>query len=88
MVINKSEIIKNICYTKLVYSRINKKLNTSLSEKEIEKLILKILNDTNENSIIRKGKNYYVKNNSFNIMITINSNTYRVITVNKIKKNN
>ncbi len=35
----KTEILEKICYTDLVYERINKKLNIQLSKDEIEKMI-------------------------------------------------
>ena len=38
MNINKSEILNKICYTELVYGRINKKLGTQFSKSEIEKI--------------------------------------------------
>ena len=38
----KSEILKNICYTELVYGRINKKLNIELSKEKIEELEISI----------------------------------------------
>ncbi len=66
MSINKREILKNICYTELVYGRINKKLNVRFSKKQI-------------------GKNFYISNAENNIKITINSNTFRVITVDMIR---
>lgn len=86
MNINKQEILLNICYTELVYERINKKLNVKLSKRQIEEYISKILKETEENLFSKKGKNFYVTNTENNIRITINSNTFRVITVDKIKK--
>jgi len=83
---NKQKIIENVCYTELVYERINKKLNTNYSKEQIELFIIKILKETNEKFYIRTGKNYYITNTKNNIRITINSNTFRVITVDKIKK--
>ena len=85
MIIDKAEIIKNICYTKLVYGRINKKLNKNFSQKEIEKYILKVLKETEEKDFSKTGKNYYVINSKNNIRITINSYTFRIITVDKLK---
>lgn len=82
----KEEILKNICYTDLVYGRINKKLDINFSKEQIEMLILKILKETDEKFISRKGKNYYVVNAEKKIMLTINSNTFRIITADKIKK--
>ncbi|MFR1820814.1 MAG: DUF3781 domain-containing protein [Lactococcus petauri] len=55
------EVLKNLCYTDLVYTRINKKLGAELSNKEIELLIYDIVKD-NSSTIIKKGKNYYIKN--------------------------
>jgi len=86
MKINKNKILKNICYTKLVYGRINKKLDIDLSKEKIEKLILETIKNTPENFITKIGKNYYLTNTKNNIKITINSNTFRIITVDKIKK--
>lgn len=86
MSINKSEIIENICYTELVYGRINKKLKTNLSVSEIEKLLLHILEATPLSFFTKIGKNYYIFNIGNNIKITVNSHTYRVITVDRIEK--
>lgn len=83
---NKEEILKNICYTDLVYGRINKKLNINFPKEQIEKFVLKILKETDEKFIFRKGKNYYVVNTEKKITLTINSNTFRLITADKIKK--
>ena len=86
MNINKQEILENICYTELVYERINKKLNVKLSKKQIEEYISEILKKTEENLFSKKGKNFYVTNTENKIRITLNSNTFRVITVDKIYK--
>ena len=43
---NKAEILKKHCYTELVYDRINKKIDTNYSKKEIEILIEKVLRET------------------------------------------
>jgi len=86
MNINKQEILNNICYTELVYERINKKLNLDFSKKQIERFIFNILKETDENYYSRTGKNFYIKNIEKNIRITINSNTYRIITVDMIIK--
>ncbi|MCL3782173.1 DUF3781 domain-containing protein [Prolixibacteraceae bacterium JC049] len=82
----KQQIIDNICYTDLVFGRINKKLNTCYSKEFIQTFIPDILRATPEELIVKSGKNYYVSNNDNNIRITINSNNYRVITVDKIDK--
>lgn len=48
MYTNKTDILNNICYTDLVYKRINLKLDKKLSKVEIEKMILEVLRETNE----------------------------------------
>ena len=83
----RKEILQNICYTELVYERINKKLNANFSKEQIEKLIFEIIKKTDENCFEKIGKNYYVASEKCNIKITINSNTFRIITVDKIKTN-
>jgi len=91
MNINKAEILNNICYTELVYGRINKKLNSRFSKTEIEKMLFDIISKTGEIHFRKTGKNVYVTNIENNIRITINSHTYRVITVDlnsKITNNN
>ena len=77
MNINKPEILSKMCYTELVYQRINKKLKTELSKLEIEKMLFDILNETQEKYFKKIGKNIYVNNSDNNIKITINSNTFR-----------
>ena len=86
MNINKTEILNNICYTELVYGRINKKLNIKFSKKQIEEFIYKILKETEEKFFSKIGKNFYVTNKENNVKITINSNTFRVITVDSIER--
>ena len=83
--IDKQEILENICYTELVYERINKKLNIKFSKKQIEEYIFNILKETDEIFFSGIGKNIYVLNTENNIRITINSNTFRVITVDRIE---
>ena len=85
MNINKQEILDNICYTELVYERINKKLNIRFSKKQIEEYICKILKETDEIYFSKIGKNFYIMNTDNNIRVTINSNTFRVITVDRVK---
>ena len=84
--IDKQNILKNICYTELVYGRINKKLNINFSKHQIEELIFKVLKETKEENFSKVGKNFYVLSVENNIKITINSNTFRIITVDRIKK--
>jgi hypothetical protein len=82
----KTEISEKICYTELVYERINKKLNKQLSKNKIEKLILNIIKETNETEFLKTGKNIYVTNKENQIRLTINSNNYRIITVDPLLK--
>ena len=82
----KTEVLNKICYTELVYERINKKLNRKFLKEEIEKIIFEILKETNKLQFQKTGKNIYVTNNERNIRITINSNTYRIITVDDLDK--
>ena len=82
---SKQKIIENLCYTELVYGRINKKLSGDFSKRQIKLFILEILKKTDEKFYARTGKNYYVTNTENNIIITINANTFRIITVEKIE---
>ena len=86
MSINKNEILESICYTQLVYGRINKKLNMRFSKKQIEEFIYKILKETEERFYSKKGKNFYIVNRENNVRITVNSNTFRVITADRAGK--
>ena len=86
MNINIPEILSKICYTELVYQRINENVKTELSKLEIEKMLFDNLNETQEKYFKIIGKNIYVHNSDNNIKITINSNTFRIITVDKIVK--
>ncbi len=86
MRIDKNEILNKICYTELVYDRINKKLNCKYSNSEIEKMLYEIIHDSDENLFQKTGKNIYLTNSEHNLRLTINSNTYRIITVDKIDK--
>jgi len=86
MNIDKNEILKNICFTELAYGRINKKLNIKFSKNQIEEFIFNILEETEERFFSKIGKNFYIKNTESNIKITINSNTFRIITIDRIEK--
>ena len=81
----KNTILENICYTELVYGRINKKLNLALSNDKIEEMILSILNETEEVDFQKKGKNIYITNHNKKVVLTINSFTNRIITADKAK---
>lgn len=82
----KKEILDKVCYTELVYGRINKKLNLKLSKDKIEKLISIIILETDETEFQKAGKNIYITNNERNIRLTINSYTNRIITADKLNK--
>ncbi|MBE0393638.1 DUF3781 domain-containing protein [Flavobacterium sp. PL002] len=82
----KTEILDKLCYTDLVYQRINKKLKTNFSNDHIESMLATVLNETELNFFKKTGKNFYVSNEINNIRITINSYTFRVITVDRIVK--
>ncbi len=82
----KTIILKNICYTELVYGRINKKLGINLSKDEIEQMIFEIIQETDKRKFIKRGKNIYITNDNRNVILTINSYTNRIITVNKLNK--
>lgn len=83
----KKEVLSKICYTELVYGRINKKLGIELAKDEIEKLVALIISETAETEFQKNGKNIYIKNLERNISLTINSYTYRIITADKLIKN-
>ncbi len=85
MSINKTDILSKICYTELVYERVNKKLKMQFSITEIEVMLCKIIDKTEILHFNKIGKNIYVINAENQIKITINSNTHRIITVDKIK---
>ena len=87
MVIDKQDILEKHCYTELVYQRINKKLASSFSKKEIQNLIYELIKETDLKSFEKIDKNFYISNNTNNIKITVNANTYRIITVDKIYNN-
>lgn len=80
----KQEILHKHCYTNLVYGRINKKLNTNFSNTESELFIRKIIEETEVSQFEKIGKNFYISNTEHNIKITANSNTFRIITVDKL----
>jgi len=80
----KAEILNNICYTDLVYKRINKKLNIGLPKDEIEKMIYEIIEETDKTKFQKTGKNIYITNNYKNIRLTINSYTNRIITADRL----
>lgn len=83
----KKLIIKKHKYTDLVFYRINKKLNITFNNEQIKNYIFSLIQNTNEEDIIKKWKNFYIYNKIDNIRITVNSFTYTVITVDRFKTN-
>ncbi len=83
----KKDILDKICYTELVYRRINKKLCIELSKDKIEEMIFEIIKETKESEFKKTGKNIYITNNERNVRLTINSYTNRIITADKLNKN-
>lgn len=87
----KTEILNKICFTKLVYGRVNKKLSLSLSKGEIENMVYEVIAETDKAEFHKKGKNIYVENTRKNVRLTINSFTHRLITadnMNEYRKRN
>lgn len=82
----KKEILEKICYTDLVYERINKKLNIEFSKDKIEEMILEIIKGTGIAGFQKTGKNIYITNEEKNVRLTINSYTNRIITANILNK--
>lgn len=73
---------KKVCYTLLVFERVNKKLQLQLTVEEIKSLVQDIINDP-KTAIIKNGKNFYLRNTAAELVI--NSYNYRLITANKNK---
>jgi Protein of unknown function (DUF3781) len=82
----KSIILDKICYSALVYQRINKKLKIELSNVQIENLVLEIIKESAESDFQKLGKNIYIHNHKKNVRLTINSFTNRIITADRPKK--
>lgn len=80
----KEEILEKHCYTELVYERINKKLGTHFSKKEIASFMKQIITETEVNCFKKIGKNFYITSKKQGIKITVNSTTFRIITVDKM----
>ncbi len=82
----KKEILDKICYTELVYGRINKKLRLEHSKEKIEEMISTIISETDESEFQKIGKNIYITSNERNVRLTINSYTNRIITADQLNK--
>ncbi|MBZ5992696.1 DUF3781 domain-containing protein [Leuconostoc gelidum] len=75
-------IQSSVCYTPLVYERVNKKLSQIVSPTQVDELVTRVLNSEYA-SIISRGKNYYIEERTEGVILTINKNNYRLITINK-----
>ncbi|WP_143462995.1 DUF3781 domain-containing protein [Levilactobacillus enshiensis] len=51
------QIKAQVCYTELVYQRVNKKLAVNLTKAEVEALVIAILDD-DTTDVEKLGKNY------------------------------
>lgn len=78
-----NQIKEHVCYTELVYQRVNKKLAVYLSKSEVEALVMAVLEDS-ATSVEKLGKNYYVTNLLQRGQLVINPLNYRLITVNHV----
>lgn len=78
------ELARKVCYTELVYQRVNKKLGTKLEKDQIEVLVQQVLH-LKESEILRKGKNIYIQNRALKRRLTINASTFRLITMDVLK---
>lgn len=79
----KSFVLEHLCYSNLVFGRINKKLKSNLSPKEIEEFVYRMVS-SDDCMIYKCGKNYYACNETTGVQITINSFNCRVITADTI----
>lgn len=78
--------IDKVHTTVLGKERIKKNLQLDWTENNadnIESFCKEIITSLNTN-IYKKGKNYYCVNNYYNVIITINSYSYTIITAHKI----
>jgi len=80
MIPTRQEFLDNICYTALVFERVNKKLRATYTIDEIKNLVHQIIIHP-ETSFTKQGKNYYIQHET--VELVINSFNYRLITANK-----
>lgn len=74
-------ISARICYTPLVFERVNKKLGLNQDEATTRLMVNNVL--ANPDDVSRRGKNYYVRSRQYRVELTINASNYRLITVTK-----
>jgi len=77
------QLSEQVCYTELVFQRVNKKLKIEMSEAEVKVLVQEILADATT-SVERRGKNYYITNAARNVRLTINHFNCRLITADRV----
>jgi len=69
----------NICYTPLVFERVNKKLSLDLEPLAIKQLVTTVLAHTTW--LVHRGKNFYISDGK--VELTINAANYRLITASR-----
>lgn len=67
-------------------TQINKKLGTNSSKQEIENYLMNVIKETDIQFFQKNGKNFYISNERYELRITINSSTFKIITVDKLRK--
>ncbi|WP_318765025.1 DUF3781 domain-containing protein [Lactiplantibacillus carotarum] len=77
-------IKSKLCYTPLVFERVNKKLDLNQDEAATKALVNHVL--AQPDGIDRRGKNYYVQSRKYQVELTVNASNYRLITVNRISE--
>jgi len=77
------QLSEQVCYTELVFQRVNKKLKTVMTEAEVKALIQGILLDAGS-SVEQRGKNYYVTSSVRHVRLTINRFNCRLITADRV----
>ena len=77
----KSSIANQFRNTPLGFLRIKKNLRiTHFTDIETEKYLRKIILATPLETVETKGKNHYCKCSGFNAILTVNANTFTIIT--------
>ncbi|WP_423058328.1 DUF3781 domain-containing protein [Brevibacterium linens] len=71
---------EEVCYTDLVFDRVNEKLGTSLSNTEVKELVASVM-QSSESVANRSGKNWYISEWHTGVRLTINASTLSLITV-------
>ena len=83
----KATISKQFRNTTMGFLRIKRNINIlHLSNKQTESYLEKIILSTPIKDIQTKGKNYYFECIEYNVILTINSHTFTIITAKQIVK--